>query len=720
MSFVEPLFLAGLLAAAVPVIVHLFNRRKAVQQPFPPLELLRESDKKEARSIKVRQWILMALRILAVALLALALAKPYVFTEQAVGSGDRLPKAVVFVVDDSMSMHNGDWWERATGRVGAELDALKPWDEVAMVTATEVDGPVERLETDHSRVREALGELRPSYEVANVPKALRSAADILSTSELPNQRIVLVSDFAAGGFPTGASEGEAIAYPVRRISVREGETPANLAVSAVDSRQIGGPKEGRWEIGATIENYGDEAVEEAEVRLEIDGTAVAGGLVDVPAGESVRHTFRHTVEGSGLRRARIRVVESDAMPADNQRSFVFRSKAKIDALLVNGAPSSVPYRDELFFTVRALNPGKSSESEIVPNVVTTSGLNNENLENYDVVLVANAAGFDDSTAEDLASFVQNGGGLFLAMGDQVEPDSYNQKLDDLLPRRLRRVKLLAEKDDPDAPVKITRFAAPQREHPVFQVFDLPGGESLQSAKVFKYMLLEPTTPEQSTVVLSYKDGAPALLERKVGDGRTFLFTSTLDRAWTDLPVRTAFLPLIRRSVMYLARRTTSDHEDSYRVGEAVEMEVTGRIDDRAVVRGPGEERKIVVPDGGRISFTPSQPGFYEIADEKEGDDEEGESVAGQVLPVNVGSDESDLAPLPEDAYAPWLEGSESADQQGGEGAEARTERRVNIWPALLFAVTIALLLETLFGTRRSILKKVWRRITFQSEPDIEV
>jgi len=719
-SFVEPLFLAGLLAAAVPVIVHLFNRRKAVQQPFPPLALLRESDKKEARSIKVRQWILMALRILAVALLALALAKPYVFTQQAVGSEDRLPKAVVFVVDDSMSMHTGDWWERATDRVVAEVDALKPWDEVAMVAATELDGPVEALETNHGRVREALGELQPSYEVANIPKALRAAADILATSELPNRRIVLVSDFTAGGFPSGAPDGEAIGFPVREISVREGKAPPNLAVTGVDSGQIGGPKEGRWEIGATLKNYGDEAVEKAEVRLEIDGEAVAGGLVDVPAGETVRHTFRHTVDGTGLRRARIELMEADSMPADNRRNFVFRSRAKIDALLVNGAPSSVPYRDELFFTVRALNPGESSESEIVPNIVTTSGLENEDLEAYDVVLVANAAGFGDSTAGKLESFVRNGGGLFLAMGDQVDPDSYNQKLGDLLPRRLRRVKLLADKDDPDAPVKVTRFAAPKREHPVFQVFDLPGGESLQSANVYRYMLLEPTTPEQSKVVLSYKDGGPALLDRKVGEGRTFLYTSTLDRAWTDLPVRSAFLPMIRRSVMYLARRTTSDQEDSYRAGKTAEIEVPGGIDDRAVVRGPGDVRDIVVPDQGRISFTPEQPGFYEVAPE-ESDSEESEPAAGQVLPINVGVAESDLTPLSEDAYAPWLEGAQKGSNPSGEGAEeARSERRVNIWPALLFAVTIALLLETLFGTRRSILKKVWRRMTFRSEPDIDI
>jgi len=719
-SFVEPLFLAGLLAAAVPVIVHLINRRKAVQQPFPPLELLRESDQKEARSIKVRQWLLMALRILAVALLALALAKPYFLSAEAVGSGDRLPKAVVFVVDDSMSMDAGDWWERARERVDAELSALKPWDEVALLAATRVDGPVGRLENDRERVRRAFDELRPSHESAEIPKALRAAADILSTSELPNRRIVLVSDFTSGGFPAGADPEETVGFPVRNVSVRDGERPQNLAVRSVDFRQAGDPREGLWEFEGTIENFGPEAAESVEVRLSVDGEVQAGGLVDVPAGESVRHTFRHRLEGSGLRRATFELVDADSMAVDDRRLFVFRARAEVDALLVNGAPSSVPYRDELFFTVRALNPGKNSQSEIRPNVVTASGFRDENLEAYDVVLLANVAGLSEEAAQKLESFVRNGGGLFVAMGNQVEPDAYNQQLGELLPRRLRRVKLLAEKDDPDAPVKITRFAAPERDHPVFEVFDVPGGESLQSAKVYKYMLLEPTPPEQSRLVLSYQNGAPALLERTVGEGRTFLLTTTLDRAWTDLPVRTAFLPVLRRSVLYLARGSASEGRASYRAGEPVELEVGGRIDDRAVVRGP-EERRVLVPEDGRISFTPNRAGFYEIAEENgESGGADSGSEGDPVVAVNVGTSESDLSPLSDEAYAPWLDASGEEGGSGGEASEATAKKQVNLWPALLFAVTIALLLETLFGTRRSVLKKIWRNITFQSEPELEV
>lgn len=731
MSFLEPLFLLGLLGAGVPVLIHLINRRKAIQQPFPALSLLRDSDKKEARSIKVRQWLLMALRILAVALLALALAKPYVYSETGVGSGDRLPKSVVFVVDDTLSMQRGDWWEEARERLSEQLDGLKPWDEAALITTTTTDEPVGRLESDRGRLWDAFDKLSPSQRTAELPAAIQAASDILSTSDLPNQRIVVISDFTLGGFPESKAKNveTAIPYPVREVSVREeGEAVPNLAVVDVTYRQQGPAREGRWEIGAKIHNFGNEDRTGVQVQLRIDEETVASGVVDVPAGESVTHAIQHRVRGTGVRRGSVVLDGADALEVDNRRYFTFRMKENVKVLLVNGAPSSVPYRDELFFAVRALNPGKGSDSNLVPNTVTPDALGDTELSNFDVVMLANVARLEPAVTRKLEGFVEDGGGLFLAMGGQVETEIYNQNMGGLLPKPLRRVKRLAERGDPDAPVKITRIGSSRRQHPVFRVFNLPGGTSLQSVRVYKYMLLEPSPPEQSTVLLSYKDGAPALLERKVGQGRVFMLTTTVDRAWTDLPVRTAFLPLMRRSMLYLARRATSKGAERYIVGERVQVDVTGLIDERAIIRGPGDTRFVLEPEEGLVSFVPERAGAYSVwaGSEDAGTDEEngtGNRLDGLAFSVNVNVEESNLSPLGPDALDPWLKPGEGA-QNGEGGAQASTapvpKKRFNIWPVLLFCVTLALLLETLIGTRRSVLKRLWRRMTMQKDPEIEV
>ena len=160
MSFLEPLFLLGLLGAALPLLVHLINRRKATKRSFPALKLLLESNKRVARSVKVRQWFLMALRVLAILLLALALAKPFFLSDAGVAAGERLPTAVVLVVDTSGSMTNAKWWDRARDQVSDELEKLRPWDEVALVTTTQREIP-ERLTDDHARIKDAARELSP-------------------------------------------------------------------------------------------------------------------------------------------------------------------------------------------------------------------------------------------------------------------------------------------------------------------------------------------------------------------------------------------------------------------------------------------------------------------------------------------------------------------------------------------------------------------------------
>ena len=722
MNFVQPLYLLGLLAAGLPIMVHLINRREAAEQPFPALEMLMESDQKEARSIKVRRWILMALRVMAVLLLVLALAKPYFFSESATGSAERVPQSVVYVLDDSFSMQHGDWWDRAVERLDQDLNRLKPWDKAALLTTTRQEGPVGRLVKKHDHLRRALDDLSPSQKKGQLHERLLQASNLLSQSDR-HREIVVIGDWTRGGLSTISETSETIPDPIRRISVREeGQHEPNLAVTEVDYREQAGADERTWMITASVRNYGPDDREDVELQFRIGGHVVATELIDIPGDESIQTSISHQAEGEGVRRGMVRLVDADPLELDNERHFTFQLRENVEVLLVNGAPSSVPYQDELFFTVRALNPGEGSESELIPTTVTPSALDDRDLQNFDVVLLANVAQVSESHADSLQSFVESGGGLFVSMGDQVETDAYNKQLGDLLPKPLRRVKRLAEKDDPDAPVKVTHIGTSRDRHPVFRVFDLPGGASLQSASIYRYTLLQPSPPEQSTTLLSYRNDAPALLERRVGKGRVFMLTTTLDREWTDLPLKTAFLPLIRRSVLYLARRATSAGEERHRVGEQVEIDVSGLIDERAIIQAPDGNRTILEPQDGTVTFVPERAGSYEVwADEV--DDSGRNRLDGLAFSVNVNTDESNLRPLVEGALDPWRAESESASNRentGGSKVEATSKQRVNLWPLLLFGVTLALLFETLIGTRRSVLKRLWRRVTLQSDPEIDV
>lgn len=735
MEFVQPLFLLGALAGALPVVIHLYNRRRGVVREFPAMALLMESHERTARAAKVRQWVLLALRALVLVVLALALAKPFVFSSSGATVGDRLPTAVAFVIDTSASMQHGKWWSRVDARMAEELGRLRPWDEVVVLDAADPLGPLPRFTSDHARAREAVAALKPRPTGLSLPDALSRATERLHTTTLPHRKIILISDMAVGGFPEQAPQGVALPYPTEVVTTRapRGEdAPANLAVADVTMTQEGSARDQMWRIDVSVRNTSAQEAKDVEVRLVLDGQTIgAGKIASIGPRADVQHVFRHKHQRGGALPARVELVAPDAYPLDDTFHFTFRARDRVRALLVNGEPKSIAYDDELFFLTRALSPGARAEQTIAQTVVSADGLGAQDLSRFDVVILANLPRVSPVDARKLKAYVEGGGGLLIAMGDQVDVNTYNAQLADLLPKPLRGLKRLAELDDPDAPVKITHPGAAHHEHPIFRAFSTPGGGALQRANIYSYMLLEPSAPEASQVLLSFKDNAPALIERPVGQGRVLLWTSTVDREWTDLPIRTAYLPFVQRAAMYLARRTTTRGQSQPIVGRPHRMEVSGLARERVIVRGPlhldTPGRHVLEPEDGAVTFTPDAPGAYEVWADTDAPPADTTKPATATKPpstpapsadrnrlitlafsANVDRQESRLAALPAAALTPW-QPAPTGDATGDTQARAHTpERRTNLWPKLLFLITILLLLETLTGTRQHIYARLLR------------
>jgi hypothetical protein len=715
MNFLQPLFLAGLLAAALPLLVHLFNRRKAVRRPFPAMAYLLESNKRTARSVKVRQWVLMALRVLAIVMLAFALAKPFVLSERGVTAGERMPTAVVVVVDTSASMRAQGWWDEAEDLLDDELGRLRPWDEVALIDASALDDAPSRLTDEHARVREAAGKLEPTGRAVDLGAGIQTAGALLAASQLPNRKIVVISDFS--GDPGAPSAPPNAVVELRGVR-GEADAPVNVGVVDVVYAQEGAGAQTQWRVESTLENFSDQPARDVVVHLHIDGARVASGRVEeIPARGRAAHVFRHELDGVGVRAARVEAkADGDVYAPDDDFHFTMRLKSRVRALLVNGEPASIPYDDELFFLTRALNPHRRDDG-IIPTAVLPDALGATDLEPYDVIVLANVPRVGGAAAAKLEAYVRGGGGLMIAMGDQIDVDAYNQTLGAILPKPLRGLKRLARRDDPDAPVKITRVGASNPQHPVFRAFNMPGGSTLQSAEIYSYMLLEPSASGEAQTLLSFKDSAPAIIERPLDDGRVLLVTTSLDFEWSDLPIRAGFLPLMQRAAMYLARRATSKQDARSLTGEPTRLDVGGMARQRVIVRAPGATadaqptRVVLEPVDGVVSLTPARPGFHAVfADEEDDADDSRARLDDLAFAANVPRSESALAAAPDAALAALTGTSGDPDAPA---PSATRQRRVNLWPTLLFLIAMALLAETVLGTRRSVLVQLWRAVTRQ-------
>src|SRR5215470_11316139 len=204
MGFLAPLMLVGITALAVPIAIHLIGRQRARVVKFAALDFLLATKRRTARKFRLRERLLLAVRAIACAAVAIALAKPYTSCVRKGPQVTRGPQAAVLVIDDSFAagyvVDDRAWLRSATDEARRILTQLGPAAEVAIVRAAEgADHPTE-LTRDHLRLRDQLLALEPSARPADTTRALARAAQLLAASSHVRKTVFLVSLVAKTGF----------------------------------------------------------------------------------------------------------------------------------------------------------------------------------------------------------------------------------------------------------------------------------------------------------------------------------------------------------------------------------------------------------------------------------------------------------------------------------------------------------------------------------------
>lgn len=699
MSFLAPLMLVGALGLLVPIAIHLIGRRRAKVVRFAALEFLVATRRRTSRRLELRERILLVVRALVCLAVPLALAKPFTSCRTRGLSVVRGPQAAVLVVDDSFTagyrLGDRTLLDRALGQAARILERLGPEAEVAVIRAAEGQPLPTELSRDHLRVRDALLGLTPSARPADLDRALSRAAQLLAGSSHRRRTVYLLAPLTRGslrgGSPAWGDDGPALEV----IDLRGDATLPNLAVTEVRTEPDGAAGSRGLAVIAELANFGPAPAAGVTVGLGIDGTIVARGQVDLPAGGKQVKRFLATLP-AGARSAEVTVeLPHDALPVDDRRWALARLRDEIHVLLVDGDPRADRREDELFYLEAALRPGDRAEAGTVVTRVTADDLDSVHLDQIDVVILANVAALPAAQVTALATWVGGGGGLMIAAGDHVDPAAYERTMTPLLPQAVRDPIDTGWATAPDEraarALHLTKWEA---DHPIFSPFaqDAPG---LAEARFDKVLLLGPTTATTDRKVLArFTNGAAALVEARVGDGRLLLYTSTLDRDWNDLPLHPGFLPLVQEAVRHLARRRDRATTADLLVGQPAPLPTLDLR--RLEVRGPDDTGAVFAGDrieGRRlVRFTATDaPGVYRVG----GTDQAGATRDRDELAfaVNLDPRGSDLTAVGPGALP--VSGTAAA------AAGAHTSRRrVELWHALAAALLVLLLVESLLVQRR--------------------
>jgi hypothetical protein len=429
---------------------------------------------------------------------------------------------------------------------------------------------------------------------------------------------------------------------------------------------------------------------------------VARGQLAVGAHEHKTKRFIAALP-AGIRATAASVsLAPDALAVDDRRWVRASLRDEVRVLVVDGDPRTVRHDDETFYLEAALRPGDREDSGTSLRVITSeelAGIDAKphagaagaapaiDLDDFDVVVLANVAALPADRVAVLATWVRAGGGILIAPGDHVDPAAYDRTMLPLLPQALAD------------PIDTTWGAGPEErdsralhlvkwesDHPIFAPFSKDAPE-LADARFFKISLLGPTTATADRKVLArFTNGAAALVEASVGAGRTLLFTSTLDRDWNDLPIHRGFLPLVQQAVRHLARKHGPGETGDHLVGASVALPTSDFK--KLEVRGPDGLGAVFEGDrlAGRSSVRfgkTERPGVYRVI----GTDQTGATRERDELAfvVNLDPRGSDLAAAPPSMLP--------VSGTGKDVAAVDDVRRVEVWHALAAALLLLLLLE---------------------------
>jgi hypothetical protein len=665
MSFLAPAFLAGLLALAIPVLIHLIQRERKQIVEFPSLMFLRKIPYPSVRRRRIHNWLLLAVRLAALALIVTAFARPFVSGAQSAAAAAGGAREVVILLDRSYSMGYGDRWSRAVAEARRVVDGLARDDRATLVTfATGAEARV-RSSSEKETLRAEIDRAAVGSGATKLGPALKLAQSVLAQSRLPRREVVLISDFQRHAWDRSESLRLPEGGTLNPISVAEPET-TNVAVTGVNLQRTVAAGQDRSIVTGALMNRGAAPVSGLEVALEIDGRVVQTGRVDLQPNASGSMTFQPvTVTATGTR-AIVRAA-SDRLEVDNAFHFVLSPAEAVSVLLVGRSGAA---RDASLYLTRALAIGSAPAF-----AVESTSLERVGSDPAARVVILNDV---PVPAGALRTFVEGGGGLLIVTGERT---GTHADAGALLPGTIGDVV------DRSRGTGAT-MGALDYSHPAFELFKAPRSGDFSAARFFHYRSVS-LTPD-ARALARFDDGAVALAERRAGAGRVMLWTTTLDAFWNDLALKPVFLPFIHQVVRYLARY--EEPRAWHTVGQVVDARgprARSVAADSLLALDPAGQR-IALGGASGAALELAERGFYEVRPSA------GEGGPTAVIAANPDVAESDLTTFdPKELVLAVASGAGAgAGVEGGaELTPEQVERRQALWWYLLFAGVVLLLLE---------------------------
>jgi hypothetical protein len=717
--------LIGLAGAAIPIVIHFLNRRNDPVVDWGAMQFL-EFSPRERRRLNFAELLLMLARMALLALVALALARPFWMprpagasaSEAAQGGDSTVRRDVVIVLDGSSRMGRKAGGstpkDRSVAWARAFVKRLKPGDSVAVLVAKDrVRGLVDPPSFDLDRVDQALLEVPEPRGSSDLPSAIGEAFRIIERTQNPARDVIILSDGRRSAWRPGDLARWALLRDLRK---RMPNPPRLWAPSFAVSDSTEGPPDGSVgplelsrsvltpglpvEVTASVANAGPGPMTRP-VELVVDGKTVPGSsrtVGPIPSGGKIPVKFRTEFDKPGSHLVAVRLAPaSDPLPVDDESARPVSVASALAVLLVDGEPGLEPLSGEVDFLKAALAPSGDPSPLVHATTVTARDFKAEQLKGKRVVVLANVDRLGPDLSAALGAFIEAGGGLLIAPGDRLDVDALNERVaKGWSPARVGPLK-----GDLARKIAVAHPSPRTFSGPALGPLGQGDAPALGEADLFAYRVLEPSPGASVTARLD--TGDPWIVERSFGKGRVALLASSIDAEAGTLPVNPDFVPFAHELIAHLA--SGAEGPRSIKAGEPLEFTLDPvppkDVKTLGLTTPSGSKVELPVLTSGataRVRQTEtSEPGIYRLALL---------DPSGTFAYAAVSGDDLDDGPAPlEPAEAEvlsrdWpLAFDADAARLASKLLAADRARRNEVWHALILAALGGLCLEV-WLTRR--------------------
>jgi len=611
MGFLNSIIFAFAAFAAIPILIHLLNRRRVKKVYFSSLEYLKSLQKTRMRRLKIKQLLLLLIRILAVLFIVAAFARPALRGGYTAGLGAAAKTSAVIMLDNSLSMsaetREGSLFEQGQIFASSLLDAFSEGDEILFATFNhDLEASEDGFTLDLDALENSVIESRLSYASTDPRKSVDAAFEHLDESGNLHRELYIISDYAEDSwreFVIDRDDPESENTRVYLVGIADPE-PDNIRTTDLDfGRQLIYPNR-PVEITASFANDNPRRVSGVLASLFVDDKRISQTDFDIPASDRASAEFSFTFTDFGLHSGFVEAPD-DRITADNRCYFCVSIPRSIKVLVIGENESDNHYLR------LAIKPQPETPTQMEVRSVGMAGLPSEDIYAYDCIVLNGIDYMAESDFSRIENFVASGGNILIFAPPSGDNRFYGTRI---LERRFDADYLGAvQMQDESGYMTLERLLL---SHPIFSRYSSVDEDRIPEIRFEQIMKIRPG--QNSRTLAWFSSGDPAILESEWGQGRAILMASDLDPGSNRFINHPLFVTFVNRSIEYLSADLTRVTE-RYTTEDVIERSLSN-IDpaSRIELRAPDGSTELLAPNfSGNTAYLTIRdagiPGIYRVS-----------------------------------------------------------------------------------------------------------